>query len=668
MHKSELITLHHVVKENLLFNIPIYQRLYVWGADQIKILLDDLLAAYAGNKDVFYLGGTLVIEQGGSSGTVGHMYDLIDGQQRFTTLWLLSIALQRLTARRHKNEINHLANYRHVRAGELLVPRIRFAIRPEVGAFFDALLNGRDTPDTPSASTLSHAISEIEAYFNAHRDVCLSGLSQFIYHQVKLVLTTVPPQTDLNKLFEIINNRGVQLQHHEILKARLLAQVPDQRQREIHGQLWDACSHMDDYVEKNLRAVTGLKLAPLFNNEMASQGREALADPEQVRTALAEVYRARTGHALTLMDILHQPHELPEETPANRNEESYEADPVRSIITFPMLLQHVLRIFLLQRGRPDIGKVLDKELLSIFQTHWMDAIPADTEQRATEVQQFIDLLWQCRYLFDKHVIKWVEDDQDTIHAIRRLHINTSNGYQSLVRSGEAHTAMAMLQSMLYHSQQLTTHYWLTPFIYYLLKHGGGQAHLYLKFLDNHLLCSSNDAPLIVRTRQFLQQPWLRDMPLLDLPAVLGTSDGTSFSHYWFYKLEYILWEKYRQQKGAAWQAFRMTAKNSVEHVSPQNPEPCDSNKVDSATLDTFGNLALVSRSINSEFGNKPYLVKKAHFHERNAGRVDSLKLALIYENPTWSNTIAYRHREQMIADCMEYLASVEQAAREHCVG
>ena len=668
MHKSELITLHHVVKENLLFNIPIYQRLYVWGADQIKILLDDLLAAYAGNKDVFYLGGTLVIEQGGSPGSAGRMYDLIDGQQRFTTLWLLSIALQRLTVRRHKNEINHMANYRHVRAGELLVPRIRFAIRPEVGAFFDALLNGRDTPDTPSASTLSHAISEIEAYFNAHRDVCLSGLSQFIYHQVQLVLTTVPPQTDLNKLFEIINNRGVQLQHHEILKARLLAQVPDQRQREIHGQLWDACSHMDDYVEKNLRAVTGLKLAPLFNNEMASQGREALADPEQVRTALAEVYRARTGHALTLMDILCQSHELPEDTPVNRNEESYEADPVRSIITFPMLLQHVLRIFLLQRGRPDIGKVLDKELLSIFQTHWMDAIPADTEQRATEVQQFIDLLWQCRYLFDKHVIKWVEDDQDTIHAIRRLHINTSNGYQSLVRSGEAHTAMAMLQSMLYHSQQLTTHYWLTPFIYYLLKHGGGQAHLYLKFLDNHLLCSSNDAPLIVRTRQFLQQPWLRDMPLLDLPAVLGTSDGTSFSHYWFYKLEYILWEKYRQQKGAAWQAFRMTAKNSVEHVSPQNPEPCDSNKVDSATLDTFGNLALVSRSINSEFGNKPYLVKKAHFHERNAGRVDSLKLALIYENPTWSNTIAYRHREQMIADCMEYLASVEQAAREHCVG
>lgn len=261
----------------------------------------------------------------------------------------------------------------------------------------------------------------------------------------------------------------------------------------------------------------------------------------------------------------------------------------------------------------------------------------------------------------------MEDDKDTIHAIRRLHINTSNGYQSLVRSGDAHTAMAMLQSMLYHSQQLTTHYWLTPFIYYLLKHGGGQAHLYLKFLDNHLLCSSNDAPLIVRTRQFLQQPWLRDMPLLDLPAVLGTSDGTSFSHYWFYKLEYILWEKYRLQKGAAWQAFRMTAKNSVEHVSPQNPEPCDSNKVDSATLDTFGNLALVSRSINSEFGNKPYLVKKAHFHERNAGRVDSLKLALIYENPTWSNTIAYRHREQMIADCMEYVASVDQAARDHCV-
>jgi hypothetical protein len=659
MHDSQLITLQQIIDQQLLFNIPIYQRLYVWGAEQIKILLDDLLAAHAGDKEVFYLGGTLVIEQAGGTGSI---YDLIDGQQRITTLWLLSIALQRLTARRRKDELNHLADYRHARVGEQLVPRIRFAIRPEVSAFFDALLHSREIPDAPSANTLSHAITEIETYFGEHPGVCLTSLSHFVAHRVQLVLTTVPPNTDLNKLFEVINNRGMQLQHHEILKARLLAQVIDQRQRAIYGQLWDACSHMDDYVEKNLRAVTGLKLVPLFDGTMAAQGREALANPELVRAALTEVYRAREGKPLTLAEILGNPDQPPPDQPTDLGDESYESDPVRSIVTFPMLLQHVLRIHLSRRDGSDIDKVLDKELLAIFQTHWLDTIPSGTEQSSAEVMRFIDLLWECRYLFDKHVIKWIEDDDDTVHAIRRLRLSKSNKYQSLVREGrESDLAMAMLQSMLYHSQQLTTHYWLTPFIHYLLQHGGEQAHLYLKFLDNHLLCTSSDAPLIERTRQFLRQPWQRDIPLRDISAVLGASHGTGFSHYWFYKLEYILWEKYRLQKGSAWQAFRMTAKNSVEHVSPQNPETYDSNRVSPDKLDTFGNLALISRSINSEFGNKPYLVKRAHFHERNVGRVDSLKLALIYENATWNNAVADLHREQMVTEYLEYLNSVDDA-------
>ncbi|GKR97657.1 DUF262 domain-containing protein [Aeromonas caviae] len=94
-HESKLTTLADIIADKRLFNIPIYQRLYVWGSDQIKVLLDDLVAACEADKDVFYLGGTLVIEQGKTA--CGHpLLDLIDGQQRFTTLWLLSVVMERL--------------------------------------------------------------------------------------------------------------------------------------------------------------------------------------------------------------------------------------------------------------------------------------------------------------------------------------------------------------------------------------------------------------------------------------------------------------------------------------------------------------------------------------------------------------------------------------------
>ena len=82
-YESKLMSLAQLLDEKRLFNIPIYQRLYVWGSDQIRVLLDDLVSACNADKDVFYLGSTLVIEQGRTES--GHpLLDLIDGQQRFT--------------------------------------------------------------------------------------------------------------------------------------------------------------------------------------------------------------------------------------------------------------------------------------------------------------------------------------------------------------------------------------------------------------------------------------------------------------------------------------------------------------------------------------------------------------------------------------------------------
>lgn len=59
-------------------------------------------------------------------------------------------------------------------------------------------------------------------------DEYLKELASFVYRKVSLVLTQVPEGMDLNKLFEVINNRGIQLQHHEILKARLLRDIPSE--------------------------------------------------------------------------------------------------------------------------------------------------------------------------------------------------------------------------------------------------------------------------------------------------------------------------------------------------------------------------------------------------------------------------------------------------------
>lgn len=651
MVSSIRITLGTVVEEQYLFNVPIYQRLYVWGEEQIQILLEDLNEACREKRQVFYLGGIVVIErpQRGRS----RRFDLIDGQQRFTTLWLISLACEKLVAE-GVGDTNHLSSYRGQKVGDSYLPRINFPIRPEVERFFEHALEGEQAL-VPEADCLIDAIDTIEGFLR-DKGVDIDRFTRYLRDQVELVLTEVPPETDLNKLFEVINNRGVQLQHHEVLKARLLEKLPS-NERAVYGQLWDACAHMNDYIERNLRQVTELNIVKLYDKLRAGEDKEKLA---RARSVLSVVNRSAQSDEivrLSLDAILSGDFEV-ENTCQKRGEGEQGGLRVRSIITFPMLLQHVLRIHLLRNDREDVERVLDKDLIQIFHRSWLAFKPDENEIRG-----FFNLLWEVRYRFDKHIIKWVEVEEEEVHEIRRPRLNKGESGTSLVRdTNSVEPGFALLQSMLYHSQQLTTQYWLTPLLNFLLEEGPKNAFLYLKHLDNHLLCASEEdgGTLVERTRRFLENPWYHSGEL-DVGAVLNQANGTGFAHYWFYKLEFILWEQYQDKKSRVWRDFRITAKNSVEHISPQRRKSFDSNRVSRDWLDAFGNLALVSRSINSEYSNKPYAEKRARFLERCRESMDSIKMMFVYEHPEWNDELVEAHQDDMIKRFSRYFRKVERS-------
>jgi len=127
---------------------------------------------------------------------------------------------------------------------------------------------------------------------------------------------------------------------------------------------------------------------------------------------------------------------------------------------------------------------------------------------------------------------------------------------------------SLLQSMLYHSQQITTHYWLTPLLYTALAEKNKNV-LYQKLrkFDNILFCTNDQRNLPERTWALMKEIDQNNLSVgrenLD---ILESSEGVNFPHYWFYKLEFVLWYKLKD-KYPNWKNFRMTAKNSVEHVS-----------------------------------------------------------------------------------------------------
>lgn len=652
--QSDLITLKHVVSKQYFFNIPIYQRLYVWGKEQIHTLLDDIVAAWLENKNEFYLGGTLVIERTENEFDDVRCFDLIDGQQRFTTLWLISVILK-----------EHLAAYTQVDTKQGKRPRISFSIRPQVTKFFKKVCDGLPA-SLPEAMQLEDALQEIRAYFDNYSDkkeaLDKRALSEFILTKVQLILTTVPDHTDLNKLFEVINNRGVQLQHHEILKAKLLENINTQ-EREAYALLWDACANMNGYVERHLKATTKLDTVALYQKELdfKSGKREQLANAQAVLDELKKIQQAEISQSMTLEDILNESTTFTiSENDVSEGLDSGLPDRVTSIITFSMLLQHVLRIYLQQSTmtrHEDIAKISDKDLLFIFKKYWLDE-----KLEENDVKEFFELLWEVRYQFDKHVIKWILVEEEKQHAIRRMRVNynTKQDTQYLQRdTADASPDFALLQSMLYHSQQMTTQYWLTPLLKFLLENQSDDANLlYLQHLDNHLLCSRVDEPLIIRTHRFLQNLWHKEV-LIDAKESLGQKyeNGTQYPHYWFYKLEYVLYLKLKRKNSPLVDNFRMTSKNSVEHVTPQNPEQ-KQDEIPAEILHNFGNLALVTKSINSEMSNKGFSIKKVEFEHRYKGKGVSLKLEDIFAKTQWKEDEIKVHQQQMIDDFNVYMKSV----------
>jgi uncharacterized protein with ParB-like and HNH nuclease domain len=646
---SELVTVDDLIKSNNRYNIPRYQRLYVWEDEQVDTLLQDLFEAYKAQKDLFYLGGILIVNKNGDE----NVYDLIDGQQRFTTLWLISLELN-----------NCLINFTTVNK-EL---RLMFSIREEAKAYFENALNtdggtsNTISNDNESLLKIDRARGRIKKFIVQELNddsIAKNDFATFIRSNVKLLISEVPKDTDLNKMFEVINNRGEQLQQHEILKATILSHIPNKQERIRYGKIWNACADMENYVEKSIQTEAGKNLSGAYDQYSLNFDLKKIFE---IMTA----QRSKVNKAMSLNAILDgKAVEFEEE----KNEENAkyiddhpeaqddELQAVRSILSFPQLLLHVLRIYLFEHDKKDIQRINEKELLDFFKKH----LKISEEKDAKD---FISLLWEVRVCFDLFIIKWVKvENEEEIHLIKPL--EKYNQYRKWTyylrrKTNEENDGFALLQSMLYHSQQITTHYWLTPLLYKALyTRNKQQLYDYLRVLDNTLFCTAKQDTLPERTWDAMQIDLQIERPNYSF-TLLNEQLGVSFPHYWFYKTEFILWyllkdKKDQRIKGKEdlWKNFRLTAKNSVEHISPQNPN-YKQDLVSNKYLNKYGNLALVSRSINSEFSNKPFREKRERFLYNNTSKLDSLKLALVFDNTVWNDTLCINHCTEIVGYFEEY--------------
>ena len=650
--KTCKMTIKDIVEKELAFVIPLYQRLYVWRDEQVIKLLEDIFDAFSNKEEGYFLGSMILSEDKENS------FYVIDGQQRLITLWLIGKTLSEILNNEDLNRVLNRFLYRDKE--KIKKSRITFAVRDFANRYFENPdIEKMSDEERRHLSNIIDAQSTIKSFFEEKKDnFLIEKFSKYLYRNVYVISTVVPDYADENKLFEVMNNRGEQLKHEDVLKSKLLSFIPE-NERYFYSIIWDSCSIMDNYIERNIKEISGLKWEDITHKADGEESEASLIEFEELSNKIKSDKKAKREH---LVDILESELEILDNKNNSKTDENYETGKVRSIISFPMFLEHVLRVFLYRKGYHEQGKnieIKETKLLKIFDDFFFSL--ANEEM----VKGFIECLWKIRVKFDKFVIKWVETDNNMEHhMIKRLYYNkkSSSFYR---REPETNEGFALLQSMLYHSQQLTTQYWLTPFLHRMLEvDDREELYRYLKKLDNVMFCSEMEGSLRKRSWELMSTKALENRTLkID---VLRKPLGTGFWSYWFYKTDFILWHEFKNNKRRIrrfkeewvkeeWFNYRITRKNSIEHVSPQNPEKYDSNKVwdendDNETkrkkLDDFGNLVLITKSLNSSYSNKTFSEKRTIFWERR--RLDSLKSALIFRNKSWNWKKCKRHREFII--------------------
>lgn len=676
---SEKYTLENLVIKNYIFNIPIYQRLYVWKSGQINTLLDDLVNSFNRKEEDYYIGGIMLTKSNSQIGGF-EKYDVIDGQQRFTTLWLISNILG-----------GELSFFQRYIDEDKPKSRISFSVRDFANHYFEDMYRGFTDDEERELKPIKDALKTIESYFE-NKDCALkkgdfSEFIKFVYQNVYFILTEMPSTVDENKVFEAMNNRGVQLQQHEILKSRILHNIPEY-ERNKYAIIWDACSQMDNYIEKSLKDVANLSWKQLFNTEKDD---EIVKLPSDILGILSSQINEESDSYLR--DILKEENlELSDEEQKalegnNIEDNDYEGAKVRSIISFSMLLLHTLRVFQ-YRYKKEVcvaetsAEVNAKELNTIFNQYFLYKPEDEAHKMALEkdAKNFISLLWKVREAFDRYVVKWVTKSEGSSQSERleilNLYQNKTSYQRKLTKSFDE---LSMLQTMLYHSQQLITHYWLTPFLNYLIEHDNLIDVLgYLKKLDNAMFCNERRD---LRTMSFemlaLNKDELKGSPFF-IESELLKASGVAFPHYYFYKLEFVIWNNrlniyhtygFAEKEISKWENYHLTARNSIEHIFPQNqksinnelvfisPEELEIEKEVKgemfSPIDIFGNLTLITSGLNSSYGNKSYGEKKEQF--LNSNSIDSLKSSIIFTHDNWDYNFAKEHQKKMIDLLITYL-------------
>ncbi|GAA8625688.1 hypothetical protein KYTH78_07110 [Helicobacter pylori] len=213
--------LRDILKDELYYQIPIYQRPYQWTEENCEKLLDDLFFNYEDDRDSDYFCGSLVLILI-SEDSKAKTYDIVDGQQRLSTFILLAKVLATLydkdlnkTSRVFLEE--SLGDTDEEKRKRLTFNTIGLNAKDDFqGAldFFDDLdaSKGKNSksndPSKGKNNYLKNAIC-LKDYLEKKEIKDINAFIKWLYLKVTFIKTTCPNISMALMIFNVLNARGL---------------------------------------------------------------------------------------------------------------------------------------------------------------------------------------------------------------------------------------------------------------------------------------------------------------------------------------------------------------------------------------------------------------------------------------------------------------------------
>ena len=236
-----------------LFQIPDYQRPYSWTDEQVDQLWEDLTEAFINNNgnaslDVNYFLGSIITVPGEKG-----YQDVIDGQQRITTLMILFCVIRDMFPNIN-DQIDPDQNSTVIKITKIKrcifddneLKRLKFKTAPaHQNDFQETIINANTTlikkPTVKALKTSAKSRFENTAAifvekltsFSKNGDDFIGNFINYVFNSVRVIRISCTSRSFAIKLFQSLNATGLDLTPTDLLKSYLLSKLSEDQSRQF---------------------------------------------------------------------------------------------------------------------------------------------------------------------------------------------------------------------------------------------------------------------------------------------------------------------------------------------------------------------------------------------------------------------------------------------------